>query len=635
MIRYRFSIPFKLLVLILPLVSIPIVIVGYLSFESSIKSVTNISKKYHLLQAKEAAREINSLFQSCMDDLETLARTIGDYSEKEHYKDFQEKIRPLVQNYIKNTPYYFQIYLMDQYGYKTLSVNRNEQNETGSSPSDGIFLNLNEKADGEIDIQKSMNSFPPPIFRDSRHSVYLIRLSRTVPVKPGNITAFNGTVTIELNYDKVMELVRNIHIGKKGYAFLVDNMGRTIAHPIFKPYEYDLTRYDDSRLREFVINMLSGDTGWMTFYEDGEKAAAYAPISTMQWSLAVTIPINEFRQDAEPLQRQVFYIVIVMILISTVLVIFISHKIIRPMRKLVEATKQVASGDLSSEIPVRSRDELGLLTSSFNQMIRSLRKIQNELVASEKLISMGRLSAGVAHEIRNPLNAMKGAIVYLQRCRESDDLVMEYTGLIHEEVERLNQFVTEFLLFAKQSPPKKIDTDINELIRNICMLFKNELKAHSVELIQHFDDNLPLIMADPQQLEQVFINIIINALHAIPPLNGRIRIMTQYRPLGSIVSDHSKLQKEKRQIMENPLKTEPPTAVITISDNGTGISNEAKKFIFDPFYSTKEMGTGLGLPISLGIVENHGGKLKLFSRGKEKGVTALIELPVLYPESDS
>jgi two-component system NtrC family sensor kinase len=131
---------------------------------------------------------------------------------------------------------------------------------------------------------------------------------------------------------------------------------------------------------------------------------------------------------------------------------------------LVTATNRMAAGDLNQMIPVKSSDELGDLTRSFNRMVLNLSRIQKELVRSEKLISLGRLSAGVAHEIRNPLNAMKGAMVHLGQKWGHEPLIRQYTQLVAEEIDRLDRVVSEFLYFSKQAPPKLETADINGVI---------------------------------------------------------------------------------------------------------------------------------------------------------------------------
>jgi signal transduction histidine kinase len=360
----------------------------------------------------------------------------------------------------------------------------------------------------------------------------------------------------------------------------VDQLGRTIAHPQFKPYEYGLSKYPAPRLREFVINMMAGETGWKAYYYLGEKAAAYAPIPAMDWSLAVAIPIEEFKKEAQAIRVKVVQVVVATLLLAVVVVIVLSYNLLRPVRRLVAATERIASGDLSQEIAIKSGDELGALTRSFNRMVRNLKEIQSELVRSEKLISLGRLSAGVAHEIRNPLNAMKGAIVYLQRRKSHDTLIQEYTQLILEEIDRLNQFVTEFLYFARQSSP----------------------------VVKHLDPSLPSLMIDPNQMEQVIVNLFINACDAMAE-GGVLELSTEIKRDGQGADSSFR-------------------ALVKVEDDGAGIPHEHLQNIFDPFFSTKETGTGLGLPISLGIVESHGGKLKVMSQ-ESKGTKVIIELPVM------
>jgi signal transduction histidine kinase len=272
------------------------------------------------------------------------------------------------------------------------------------------------------------------------------------------------------------------------------------------------------------------------------------------------------------------------------------------VRRLVAATERIASGDLSQEITVKSNDELGLLTQSFNHMMRNLREIQSELIRSEKLISMGRLSAGVAHEFRNPLNAMKGAIIYLQRRKPEDPLIKEYTQLMLEEIERLDLFVTEFLYFAKQSAPKPVLTNLNELIQNTLTLFDERLRQKMILVTENLHPALSSVYVDPHQMEQVLLNLVINAIDAMPQ-GGVLHV--------SSVADGADSK---------------PKAIIRIRDNGVGIPENQLQYVFDPFYSTKDGGTGLGLPISLGIVESHGGELRIQSV-EGQGTEVVIELP--------
>ena len=419
---------------------------------------------------------------------------------------------------------------------------------------------------------------------------------------------FSGLIVIDLDYEKIIQLVSGIRVGEKGYAFLVDSQGRNTAHPYYAPYQLNIDSYPEPSLKELVQEMITGASSWKNYVHDNvEKVAAFAPIPDMGWSLAVTIPVDELGKEALAIKWRVIEVAAIIFVFAVVGVSFLSYYLLRPVRELVAATNRMAEGNLNQEIPLRSRDELGDLTRSFNHMVKNIARIQNELVRSEKLISLGRLSAGVAHEIRNPLNAMKGAIVHIQRRRPGDPLIAEYTHLVSEEIDRLNFFVTEFLHFARQPQPKPVPTDVNQLILSTQSLFAKQADEKDIRLVNHLDPHLPLVSVDPNQMEQVFINVLINAMDALPS-GGEITF-------SSLIQDNSGKGGRPDQVR------------IEIRDNGIGIAEAHVQDVFEPFFSTKESGTGLGLPLSLGIVESHQGRMTL-SSGHESGTAVVIELPV-------
>jgi len=589
--KTSFSITLKLLLFILPLVCLPTVIVGYLSYDASVDRVARLSREEQMLRAEAAANEINWIFQTCGMDLETITRLpmIHEYCAK---KKSEEQVEALLSDYVLRSQYYDEIQLFDHHGDELLSVRHGGKAEE-SATHKGMVSLATVRWTSEKIINISEITFSP------LHQGLVIYLSRQV-LSPS--LGLIGEVVITINFDKVIALVLEVKVGEQGYAFMVDQQGRTIAHPFYSPYEYNLSKYPDPRLREFVVNMLMGEAGWRTYYQMGEKAAAYAPIPAMKWSLAVTIPIEEFKKEANAIRQNVVQVVAATVLLTALVVGILSYNLLRPVRRLVAATERIASGDLSQEIAVKSKDELGLLTQSFNRMVRNLREIQSELIRSEKLISMGRLSAGVAHEIRNPLNAMKGAIIYLQRRKPGDPLIKEYTQLMLEEIERLDLFVTEFLYFAKQSAPKLVLTNLNELIQNTLTLFDERLRQKMIVVTENLHPALSSVYVDPHQMEQVLLNLVINAIDAMPQ-GGVLHV--------SSLADGDGAK---------------PKAVIRIRDNGVGIPENHLRNVFDPFYSTKDGGTGLGLPISLGIVESHGGELRIQSVAGQ-GTEVVIELP--------
>lgn len=606
--KKNISIFTKLLLIIIPLVCVPIILVGYISYNTSVKRITKLSKIEQTTKAKAAAAEINNILNSCKVDLELIVKlpVITDYyysnlnNQNIEAEVSRNNIITLFSDIIGRSEFYYNIRFIDKKGRLAISVGRNDESNSLDTPDEDIFShNTRWIGDKEMYVSDITHSQ----FRNG----FVVYFIKPIINKDHQLV---GEVVIDLDFEKIMGLVTSIRVGEQGYAFLVDSYGRTIAHPLFVPYEYNLSKYPYPRLREFVVNMLAGETGWKTYYYLGEKAAAYAPIPSVNWSLAVTIPIEEFKKEAMDIRENVVQVVVVTLIITVIVITILAYNLLKPIKRMVAATERVAAGDLHHSLPVKSRDEIGTLTNSFNRMIKNLKDTQDELVRSEKFVSLGRLSAGVAHEIRNPLNAMKGAIVYLQRRKQHDPLILEYTQLILEEIDRLNRFVTEFLYFARQSVPNPIPTKLNNLITNTLNLFEERMREHGIKVNSSLDRSIPSLMLDRNQIEQVLMNLFINAMDAMPQ-GGTLEVKT------SIIDEEPDMS--GRRCVE-----------LVVSDSGEGISQENMKNIFDPFFSTKENGTGLGLPLSLGILENHGALLTVQSE-EGAGAVIIVSFPVNRP----
>ncbi len=611
--KLRFSITLKLLALILPLVCLPIAIVGYFSFQASVDRVNRLVRDEQMAKVKSTAGGMNDIFNYCRLDLATIASlpVLEDYFNARSFRlaaeaEFnRDNIVRLFTDFITRTAYYDQIRYLDRDGHELIKVNRREgavfPPEKGRSDKAQNIVFQNARQTGPNGIHVS------GIIPSGSNGGRVIQWTQSIF---SGLHEFSGVVIIDLDYEKIIRMVKDIHIGERGYAFLVDDRGSVIAHPRFEPFELHIGNFPDPSIKKLVLEMMTGASGWKPYYfENQEKVAAFAPIPSMKWSLAATITTDEYRKEAVAIRSRVIKAVVITLAFAVAAVTLLTYFFLKPVRYLVRATDRIASGDPGHEIPIQSRDELGDLTRSFNRMVKNLAQIQEELVRSEKLISLGRLSAGVAHEIRNPLNAMKGAIVHLQRRRSDDRLVKEYTHLVSEEIDRLSQFVSEFLHFAGQSKPKPVSTDINQLIVSTQQLFEEGAKEKEIRFHNRLDPDLPLIEVDPYQIEQVVVNLLINAMDAITD-GGDITFSTR-------ALNHRNGPKVGRKVR------------ITIEDNGFGIPPDQLKNVFDPFFSTKDAGTGLGLPLSLGIVENHGGHIRISSQ-EGIGTSVIIELPTQY-----
>lgn len=220
---------------------------------------------------------------------------------------------------------------------------------------------------------------------------------------------------------------------------------------------------------------------------------------------------------------------------------------------------------------------------------------------TEKMHIVGELAAGMAHEIRNPLTSIRGFLQLLQNKYDKDAVEQEYFSIIFEELERINSIIKEFLSLSKPSQPQLQIMPFDQLVSEALVLAEQEAIIYEVSLVSNIPPDLPLLCLNPSHIKQVILNITNNAIQATGP-GGKVVI--------SVYID----------ITSNCIVT-------LIEDDGPGISPEKLPLIFEPFYTTKEYGTGLGLTLSSRIIEGHGGNIEVTSK-VGKGSCFIIKLPL-------
>ncbi|MEJ2471843.1 MAG: ATP-binding protein, partial [Desulfuromonadales bacterium] len=321
-----------------------------------------------------------------------------------------------------------------------------------------------------------------------------------------------------------------------------------------------------------------------------------------------------------------------MLLIIIALSWMTQSMVIDPVHDLLLHARKVANMELDSQLQLKSNDEIGELSDAFNSMTVKLKdardeyqklnetlvakvierteeiaQVNDQLVRSEKLASLGQLVAGIAHEINNPL---AGILMFANMFADDDRLDQEQRDdaltIVHE-TKRCADIVKRLLDFSRTSIPDKQVRSLSEIMESTLALVEHHAEVNDVEIIRKYDDDLPDMEVDPNQMEQVFINLLVNACHAMP-LGGRLTIsMRTNRARDRVIT--------------------------TIEDTGQGITEENLGRIFDPFFTTKNQdlngisGTGLGLSVSYGIIQNHGGQIMVQS-AVGRGTLFTIDLPV-------
>jgi signal transduction histidine kinase len=474
-----------------------------------------------------------------------------------------------------------------------------------------------------------------------------------------------------------------------------------------------------------VINPIYNETScW-------ESACHAHPQSqTVLGILDVTVSLASIDEEIQLAKYQmIVFAVAAIILFSILLGYFVKFWIDKPVTALVKATEIVASGNLNYTIQEHGKDELGKLARSFNNMSKKLADARTQLLQSDRMASLGRLAAGVAHEINNPLTGILTYSSFLQKRTRGNSEIQEDLGVIVRETLRSREIVKSLLDFARQTVPKKRSTNINDIIDKALSVIENQLKIKGIKISKNLNQNLPNIVVDSSQIEQVFINLIDNAAYAIGDTGGTISLTTnliRLEPYG-ITRIRNALCPKGHELMDNSLKIDGMPSIkikarykgnegfinihpiygkkedhygieirdegkmeifcpkcelslidknkscpkcgspvysieeaskgniercsniqcgwqfwdtiekegkkeyieIQLKDDGCGIDQENLYKIFDPFFTTKgQKGTGLGLAVVWGIIDNHQGRISVQSE-VGIGTTFIIRFPRL------
>jgi two-component system, NtrC family, sensor kinase len=334
------------------------------------------------------------------------------------------------------------------------------------------------------------------------------------------------------------------------------------------------------------------------------------------------------------------------IVIAALCVGFFVHRLVYvPLRDLETGAKRLSSGNLEQMIPVRSEDEFGRLAASFNAMTVALRNSESELrewghtleqkvahrtqelriaeaetARTEKLASVGLLAAGIAHELNNPLTGVLTFTSLLRKKMPDGSADAEDLDLVIRETKRCATIIRRLLDFAREKTPEKKFTDLNLVIEDTARIIERPASFRDIEIAMELDPDLPQVWVDADLIKQVIMNMLVNAQHAIEH-EGSITVRTRRFP-----------QPKSPEPGRQPV----PMVEISIIDTGCGIPEKNLKRIFDPFFTSKEVGkgTGLGLSVSHGIVRAHGGVIEVEST-VGKGSTFRIYLPLDPPPGEA
>ncbi len=321
--------------------------------------------------------------------------------------------------------------------------------------------------------------------------------------------------------------------------------------------------------------------------------------------LDVTMSLDEVDRELASSQLRMLVFAGVALVASSLMLWWLNRRlIIRPVEELVAATRRVAAGDLESRVPATAAHELGDLGRAFNDMTARITESQRQLTQADKLASVGQLAAGVAHEINNPLTGVLTYASFLLKRADDKPEMKADLEVIVRETKRCREIVKGMLDFARKTPPKRVTAKLETIVLRAVAIVSAELALRRVTVDLDLTEGLPDLHADENQIQQVLVNLLLNAADAMSDRGGGKARVTTRRTAGK------------------------ETLEVLVEDEGAGISAENLKHLFEPFFSTKgARGTGLGLAVSWGILESHGGSIDVQSE-LGKGTCFTVRLPL-------
>ncbi len=621
----------KLIVAFLAVGLVPVLVLGIFSLFSTRKALqkSTISQVHALLDAK--VERVQDTLRHAEKDLRLLSQSPSIITFAEFYpghvvgrNNLNRMLISTLENFAQDNPLYGKVLLLNPKGEQVLQVTRNNGRLMIHGPvksenfsRENFFWKALDTRRGEIVITTSMVSGGHQ--KDDRH---ILNYSTAVYDRGQRQ---KGILTLQI---LIKDLARRAISGERalGNSYLLDSNG-TFLFSIDTDEERSIRGgfpglLDEQRMKQ----MRSGKREIIT----GEKhrILAYAPILYTigvpghHW--VVVIDLARSVVLGPVLKFLLFFALMVVILtfIGITLGMTASRHLTRPILKLHEGARRMAAGNFDHPITVNTNDEINDLAEQFNDMADRLRESRDQLkkwnqelqkevenrtqqlIQAEKMATLGGFSAGIAHEIGNPLAAMKTNIQILEEKLGHENVHSKFFKRILNEIDRLNKFYKTFSSFARPVKPKIAPFDIRIIIQEVMEIIKREAAKHGVIINLRVQEPLPLVIVDFQRMQQVFLNLFLNAIQAMPE-GGAIKIELK-------TMDHcQENQRDGNAVM------------IKISDTGTGIPEAVQQKIFEPFFTTKPKGTGLGLSIVHQIVRENGGTIAVEST-ENSGTTFTI-----------
>ncbi len=609
--KYFFkSIRFKFICWFLVIALVPLLIVGMISYFYGKKIAVEILFD-HFVSENDLRKEHIKTFLSAKKGrtidfssdgfIRDITKKIVNGIEPSYYreKDIEKLNGHLLKNKVPLDEDIIEIFIVDLNG-RVISSSNEEFIDADVSAYDYFQA-------GKKDVYMSQIYHVPDIrIRDRQPAELTLSTNRdfmavAAPLKEKSTLELIGVLVNKVDKSAINKILKKRSgLGETGEAYLVNKDKLIVTEGGFKKGCMQSQKIDTIGVRDCIMG--NDGIGVYNGCCDVPVVGSYAWLDEPGWALMLEMDVKE---AFAPLKKIRNLIIIIAIPIFSVIIsvsFLVSRRVTRPIISISDAIKKVASGDHKQRVSVFTDDELGEISRELRKIEHEMEESYEQLLHSERLALVGRIAAGVAHEVNNPLSVLSGKLQLLIENCADNALLEEYEKLLHLSG-RIEKTVDGLLYFSRQKDMELNNVNINTVIEDSISLVDGQMTTRGIKIVKRYGVKLPLVKISVSQMQQVFLNIIMNASDSMVD-NGILTICTK-------VSDDG----------EN---------IHTVfEDTGSGVSSEDIDKIFEPFFTTKSPreGTGLGLSISYGIVKNHKGEIKVESR-EGKGTVFTVSLPV-------
>lgn len=473
---------------------------------------------------------------------------------------------------------------------------------------------------------------------DLTHTAHLM-----VPVQDLETGEGTGLLEADVRLQAILPVdALEARFGHAGYTVVVDRReAEVLHHPSRSLVNQPLASLVGSGAWDIGFELFARDSGSFTFSEsDSTRIASFVSLQEPPWTVVSTAAVEEFAQPFRGTRRGDLLIVLALAALAGVAFLITTRRATASLQSLTEASERVGRGDLDPPLPPPGPDEVGRLSSAFRLMVGQVREMLHRVEETRQMAVMGELASHVSHQIRNPLTSIKLNLQGLEEEAEAGGMSGTSARSLRiclREVAHLEEAVRRILDLARTHPPKRVETSVHHVISDSVELLQSQLDAGSVRIETMLHAGEDRVLADPEELKNVFVNLLVNAQEAMPE-GGVVHITTE-NPLEAESGKNPEVGSEK-------------TIRIRVRDEGPGVQEDIQEQIFRPFVTTKPEGTGFGLAVARLTVQEHHGEIRLDSGGdpgsgevsgwdqsggstRSRGATFVVELPLAGPPMES